>query len=66
VLPGSPAEKAGLKSGDRIRTAKGSKVKSAADLLEAVRKLPEGSSLKLSVQRGDDTTDITVELGRGL
>jgi hypothetical protein len=34
--------------------------------LEVVKKLPEGSQLKLSVKRGDDTRDITVELGRGL
>jgi hypothetical protein len=66
VLPGSPAEKAGLKTGDRIQVAKGSKVKSAADLLEAVKKLPEGSSVKFTIQRGEDTHDITVELGRGL
>ena len=36
------------------------------DLLEAVKKLPEGSSIKLSIKRGDDSKDITVELGKGL
>jgi hypothetical protein len=66
VLSGGPAEKAGLKAGDRIHAAKGKSVRSADDLLEAVKKLPEGASLKLSVQRGEDTKDITVELGRGL
>jgi serine protease DegQ len=66
VLAGGPADKAGLKSGDRIEAAKGKSVRSPEDLLEAVRKLPEGASLKLSVKRGEDSKDITVELGRGL
>ena len=66
VLPHSPADKAGLKAGDRIQTAKGKSIDDAADLLEAVRKLPPGSELKLSIKRGDETKDITVELGKGL
>ncbi len=66
VLPNSPADKAGLKAGDRIQTAKGKTIDNTADLLEAVRKLPPGSELKLSIKRGDETKDITVELGKGL
>lgn len=66
VLAGSPAEKAGLKVGDRIEEAKGKSLSSSEDLLEAVKKLPEGTSLKLTVKRGDESKDITVELGKGL
>ena len=66
VLAGGPADKAGLKAGDRIQAAKGKSLSSANDLLEAVKKLPEGAALKLGVKRGGDTRDITVELGRGL
>jgi hypothetical protein len=66
VLAGSPAEKAGLKAGDRIQQAKGKSLSTADDLLEVVRKLPQGSTLKLSIKRGDETKDITVELGKGL
>ena len=66
VLAGSPAEKAGLKVGDRIQQAKGKSLTTADDLLEVVRKLPQGSTLKLSIKRGDETQDITVELGKGL
>jgi hypothetical protein len=66
VLAGGPAEKAGLKAGDRIETAKGKSLSKPADLLEAVKKLPEGTTLKLSIKRGEDTKDITVELGKGL
>lgn len=66
VLAGSPADKAGLKVGDRIESAKGKSLSSSQDLLEAVKKLPEGTSLKLSIKRGEDTKDMTVELGKGL
>ena len=66
IIASGPADKAGLKVGDRIQGAKGKNLKSADDLLEVVKKLPEGSSLKLSIKRGDDTKDITVELGKGL
>lgn len=66
VLAGSPAEKAGLKVGDIIEGAKGKSLDSPKDLLEAVKALPVGTSLKLSVKRGDETKDITIELGKGL
>jgi serine protease DegQ len=66
VLSGGPADKAGLKAGDRIQSAKGKAVSSPDDLLEAVKKLPAGSTLKLSVKRGDDVKDLSVELGKGL
>ena len=66
VLAGGPADKAGLKAGDRIETAKGKTLRKPADLLDVVKKLPEGSSLKLNIKRGDETKDITVELGKGL
>jgi hypothetical protein len=66
VLGGSPAEKAGLKPGDRIERAASKSVESTADLLEAVKKMPAGTKLKLSIKRGEDTKDITVELGKGL
>jgi S1-C subfamily serine protease len=66
VLPGGPAEKAGLKAGDRIQTVKGGSVRSPEALLEAMKKLPEGASVKLEIKRGEDTKSITVELGKGL
>jgi hypothetical protein len=66
VLAGSPAEKAGLKAGDRIERAASKTVESTADLLEAVKIMPAGTRLKLSIKRGEDTKDITVELGKGL
>jgi len=66
VLAGGPADKAGLKAGDRIQTAKGKSLSKPEDLLEAAKKLPVGTMLKLNVQRGEENMDITVELGKGL
>jgi len=66
VLADGPADKAGLKAGDRIETAKGKSLRKPEDLLETVKKLPEGSRLKLNVKRGEDSKEITVELGKGL
>jgi serine protease DegQ len=66
VLAGGPADKAGLKTGDRIQTAKGKSMSKPDDLLETVKKLPEGTTLKLSIKRGEDAKDISVELGKGL
>lgn len=66
VLSDGPAAKAGLKAGDQIEVVKGKSVSSVSDALEAVKKLPEGSSLKLKVKRGDESKEVTVELGKGL
>jgi len=66
VLADGPADKAGLKAGDRIETAKGKSLRKPEDLLETVKKLPEGTRLKLNVKRGEDSKEITVELGKGL
>ena len=66
VLAGGPAEKAGLKPGDRIKALKGKSVGSPDDLLEAMKKLPEGASVKFDVKRGSEEKQITVQLGKGL
>ncbi len=65
-LPGTPAEKAGLRSGDKIIKING---KMAADMTieEAINNIrgPKGTSVTLTIFRnGDqDTRDITVEKG---
>mgnify|MGYP000417854876 CR=1 FL=1 len=66
VVPDSPAEKAGLKAGDRI-VGVGAKTTDTADkLMEQVGKTPEGEKLTLKVKQGDDTKTLTVQLGKGL
>lgn len=66
VVPDGPAALAGLKAGDRIQTAQSKDVDTPSELLEAVKKLPEGAVLKLKVKRGNDTKEFAITLGKGL
>jgi hypothetical protein len=66
VLPGSPADKAGLKAGDRIESVKNRSIDDAKDLTRALAKAGVGTKLTVTVKRGDKTEDLTLELGRGL
>jgi membrane-associated protease RseP (regulator of RpoE activity) len=66
VLPGSPAEKAGIKPGDRLETVKNIGIDDSKDLTRALAKAGVGTKLKVTVKRGDQTEDLTLELGRGL
>lgn len=66
VVPQSPADKAGLKAGDRIVNAKGKSVENTNELLGVLAKLPVGSSVKFNIKRGDETKEVTIELGKGL
>ncbi len=55
VIPGSPAELAGIREGDRLVELDGKSVWSALDFLERVQKLG-GKNVRLRVQRRDGTT----------
>src|SRR5262249_36222981 len=66
VLPGSPAEKAGIKAGDRIEEVKSVAVDDAKDLRRALAKAGVGTKLKVAVKRGDKSETLTLELGKGL
>lgn len=59
LMPDSPAERAGLKSGDRILAVDDQAIPYWADLVERVRAAP-GQGLKLRVERGNETLDIEV------
>jgi putative serine protease PepD len=63
VQSDSPAEKAGLKSGDRISAVDGHEVSGSADLVVAIRSHLPGETVKLTVHRGSQTLTIAVKLG---
>ena len=66
VLAGSPAEKAGFKTGDVIEAVKATTVDTGKDLAKALAKAGVGTKLRISVKRGDKTEELSVELGKGL
>lgn len=66
VLPDSPADKAGLKKGDRIRRVGGKDVEMLKDIQESLARLGEGDKVKLKISRDDKDMDLDIELGKGL
>lgn len=62
----SPAEKAGVKEGDRVVEFDGERVRSTRQLTRLVQETPSGRTVKMVVQRGSDrrTLDITPEADR--
>lgn len=59
VHPGSPAEQAGVRAGDRVRSVDDQPVDQAA-FTKVIADTPEGASRHLRVQRGGETLDIQV------
>ena len=79
VRPGSPAEEAGLRGGttrvvvdgvsylvggDVITKADGQTIESAEQLRSVVTAKQPGDDLALEIHRADETTEVTVKLGR--
>jgi putative serine protease PepD len=62
VVSGSPADKAGIKSGDIVVGADGQQVKSMDELIAAIRKKSIGSKISLTFYQngGKKTADVTV------
>ena len=61
VVPGSLAEKSGLRKGDVIALAAGKPVKRAGELVALVRAQPGGTWLPLQVKRGAETQELVVK-----
>lgn len=55
VLPGSTAERSGLRAGDRLLTLDGESLKESLDLIYAVREKQAGQRGLLEVERGEDS-----------
>jgi carboxyl-terminal processing protease len=65
-LPGSPAEKAGVKAGDLIDSIDGKLLRNAPVWkIKAALEGPEGSSCELVLFRGGDEKRVTLPVGRG-
>jgi putative serine protease PepD len=63
VVPGGPADAAGLRDGDVVVKAGGDDVANGDALRDAVSSRKPGGTLELEVRRGGETTTVTVELG---
>ena len=61
VLPGSPAERAGLAQGDLITAIDGAPVGSAAELRAAIEAIAEGAAYTLTIDRGGAARTLEVE-----
>ena len=57
VSPGSPAEEAGLHSGDRVLTIGGQQVRSAAQVTEYIRNHPD--AIQFKIERNSSPIEIT-------
>ena len=63
IVPGSPAEDAGLQAGDRIVAVDGDAVTSFGDFGVIIRRHGPGDELALTVARNGEEQEITVTLG---
>lgn len=63
VAPKSPAEKAGLKSGDVILKANGAPISRTSDLLYSLNRIAPNQTVQLEILRDDKTRTISATLG---
>ena len=64
VTPLSPAEEAGLRTGDLVLKVDGRNVKNRKDVLDHLQTRKAGETVTLRVQREDDEFDFKVKLGQ--
>jgi C-terminal processing protease CtpA/Prc len=63
VLPGTPAEAAGLARGDVVTAVNNSPVFTGVELRDRVREVADGEEVTLRVNRGGAIRDVTTRLG---
>jgi len=66
VLAGGPADNAGLRAGDRVKSMAEKRVASVADAGAIVATMSEGAKLSITIDRDGHDREIVVELGSGL
>jgi serine protease Do len=64
VSPKSPAEKAGLKTGDQVLRVGDAEVKSMDDVVNNIRKHAPGQTVKLVVRRDGKEVELSATLGK--
>lgn len=64
IVIGSPAEKAGLRAGDVVRTFNGNKIKTVHDLLQMVGKAKVGKAVKFGIIREGAAKAVDVRIGK--
>ncbi len=63
VIPGDPADKAGIKVGDVIISVNGKPVKDSRDLTRKIGAFAPGTTIKITVWRNGEIKDVWVKLG---
>ena len=63
VVEDSPAEKAGLQSGDIIIKVNDTKITGSSDLVDLIGAAQSGDVLNLTVYRQGETLELTLEVG---
>ena len=62
VVPGSPADDAGLQTGDLIKSVNREVVKNVHDFNNDIKNLKSGDSVALLIRRGDNTVYVGLEI----
>jgi serine protease Do len=63
VIPGSGAEKAGMKVGDLILKVNGKEISNRVALTDTIRKYKPGETVELKIKRGDKEMDVEARIG---
>jgi len=63
VVAGGPAERSGVKVGDRLLAIQGKPVKRYRQLLRRVALLPPGATVQLVIKRGEPSLQFSLALG---
>lgn len=64
ILPGGPAEAAGMKANDVIRAINGQRVKTGQSLLVELNRYRPGQAVLIKVKRGEETLELNLKLTR--
>jgi S1-C subfamily serine protease len=63
-VAGSPAERAGLQSGDVLRLIDGQRIRSSQTVVAVVGKKKPGETVTLTVLRGETNLELEIELAK--